>query len=45
MLEFDPNSRISVDEALEHPYLAALHYPEDEPNREPVPRYDFDFER
>lgn len=45
MLEFDPNSRISVEEALEHPYLSALHYPEDEPCREPVPRFDFEFER
>uniref|UniRef100_A0A0A9Z9Z1 Mitogen-activated protein kinase FUS3 n=1 Tax=Lygus hesperus TaxID=30085 RepID=A0A0A9Z9Z1_LYGHE len=27
MLVFDPNKRISVDEALEHPYLASLHDP------------------
>lgn len=31
MLEFDPTKRISVDEALEHPYLADYHCPEDEP--------------
>jgi len=30
-LTFDPKKRITVDEALEHPYLAAYHDPEDEP--------------
>jgi len=27
---FDPAKRITVEEALKHPYLAALHFPEDE---------------
>lgn len=27
---FDPTKRIKVEEALKHPYLAALHYPDDE---------------
>lgn len=27
---FDPKKRMTVDEALKHPYLAALHYPDDE---------------
>jgi len=27
---FDPQHRITVEEALKHPYLAALHFPEDE---------------
>ncbi|KAJ0053212.1 hypothetical protein Pint_00477 [Pistacia integerrima] len=42
MLVFDPNRRITVDEALCHPYLAALH----DINEEPVcPRpFSFDFE-
>jgi len=31
MLAFSPARRISVDAALAHPYLAALHDPEDEP--------------
>lgn len=31
MLEFHPGKRITVDEALAHPYLASLHSPEDEP--------------
>jgi len=30
-LTFDPKKRLTVDEALEHPYLAAYHDPEDEP--------------
>ncbi|KAM7261084.1 hypothetical protein ACFE04_026559 [Oxalis oulophora] len=43
MLVFDPNRRITVDEALCHPYLAPLH----EINDEPVcPRpFSFDFEQ
>ncbi len=31
MLQFDPSRRITVDEALEHPYLALLHDAGDEP--------------
>ena len=31
MLIFDPRRRITVEEALEHPYLTSLHDPEDEP--------------
>ena len=31
MLDLNPNRRISVDEALQHPFLASLHDPEDEP--------------
>jgi serine/threonine protein kinase len=30
LLEFDPAKRITVEEALEHPYLEAYHEPEDE---------------
>jgi len=30
MLTFDPTKRITVEEALNHPYLQALHCPEDE---------------
>lgn len=44
MLKFDPYKRISVDEALEHPYLKELHLAEDEPNSEQVSRFDFMFE-
>lgn len=31
MLQFDPSRRITVDEALAHPYLALLHDAGDEP--------------
>lgn len=44
MLTFDFNKRITVEEALKHPYLSDLHLPEDEPSRSPVPFYEFEFE-
>jgi serine/threonine protein kinase len=31
MLIFNPSKRITAEEALEHPYFASLHSPEDEP--------------
>lgn len=31
LLKFDPNKRITVVDALAHPYLASLHHPDDEP--------------
>ena len=34
MLTYDPEDRISVEEALAHPYLEQLHCPEDEPTAE-----------
>jgi serine/threonine protein kinase len=40
MLAFDPKERITVEEALAHPYLAALHDPTDEP----VHGHPFSFE-
>ncbi|CAH0487216.1 unnamed protein product [Peronospora farinosa] len=43
MLLFDPAKRISVEEALEHPYLASLHNLEDEPVADSV--FSFDFEK
>lgn len=44
MLTFDFNKRITVEEALKHPYLSDLHLPEDEPSRGAVPFYEFEFE-
>lgn len=44
MLTFDPKKRISVEDALNHPYLAALHCPDDEPTTTPVSAFDFEFE-
>lgn len=42
MLAFDPTSRISVEEALEHPYLHIWHDATDEPNCPTT--FDFHFE-
>lgn len=41
LLDFDPASRITVEEALQHPYLAAFHDPADELSHTP---FDFAFE-
>ncbi|KAK4188060.1 kinase-like domain-containing protein [Podospora australis] len=42
MLAFDPSRRISVEEALEHPYLAIWHDASDEPDCPTT--FNFDFE-
>jgi len=44
MLEFDPVKRITVQGALEHPYMSKLHQEDDEPTGTPVSDFDFDFE-
>ena len=44
MLVFDPEARITIPEALEHPYMSRLHMEEDETTGDPVSNYDFDFE-
>lgn len=36
LLMFNPNKRISADEALNHPYLATYHDPDDEPAYPPL---------
>ncbi|KAK2884828.1 mitogen-activated protein kinase 7 isoform X1 [Channa argus] len=43
MLRFDPRERISVTQALEHPYLSKYHDPDDEPIC--VPAFDFEFDK
>ena len=45
LLVFNPKRRIKVEEALNHPYLEALHIPEDEPIREPIHPLEFEFEK
>lgn len=45
MLKYDPEERITIAEALGHPYLKQLHFPDDEPTTEPVSAFDFDFEK
>ncbi|PVU90944.1 hypothetical protein BB559_004382 [Furculomyces boomerangus] len=42
LLDFDPTTRITVEEALEHPYLALYHDVDDEPSCEEL--FDFSFE-
>lgn len=42
MLEFHPDRRISIERALEHPFLASLHNPDDEPSASFT--FSFDFE-
>jgi serine/threonine protein kinase len=39
LLNFDPEARISIETALEHPYLEQYH----DPNDEPLHQYVFDF--
>jgi len=41
MLRFDPDARISVDDALKHDYLKSLHDNQDEPN---CKLFDYQFE-
>ena len=45
MLTYDPDDRITVAQALSHPYLKQLHFPGDEPTTDPVSAFDFDFEK
>ncbi len=45
MLTFNPSKRITVEEALAHPYLALYHDPEDEPVAAPLPPDFFDFDK
>lgn len=45
LLTFDPTKRISVEEALEHPYLEPYHDLEDEPTAAHIPEALFDFDK
>lgn len=42
LLDFDPDARINVEQALMHPYLEAYHDPNDEPSHTEF--FDFSFE-
>ncbi|BGP39849.1 mitogen activated protein kinase [Rhodotorula kratochvilovae] len=46
-LTFDPTKRLTVEQCLEHPYLAQYHDPEDEPVAPPLDPgfFDFDLEK
>lgn len=43
-LTFDPKKRISVEDALAHPYLEAYHDPDDEPEAPPLDPEFFEFD-
>ncbi|CAL8263149.1 unnamed protein product, partial [Arctogadus glacialis] len=43
MLRFDPRERVTVTQALEHPYLSKYHDPDDEPVC--VPAFNFEFDK
>ncbi len=46
MLQINPSKRISVEEALNHPFMESLHYDDDEPTcSEPLNEFDFNFEK
>lgn len=44
-LIFDPTKRITLEEALKHPYLKELHCPDDEPVAKNVATMEFEFEK
>jgi mitogen-activated protein kinase 1/3 len=44
LLTFDPEKRLSVVNALQHPYLEELHYEDDEPVCDSLDMQDFYFE-
>jgi serine/threonine protein kinase len=44
MLTWDPTVRISVEEALDHPFLSQMHDPFDEPVAFPIPEFEFERE-
>jgi len=44
LLIFEPERRCDVESALDHPYLAQLHFPDDEPRGPEIPLDAFQFE-
>ncbi len=44
LLTFDPNKRITVENALAHPYLTAYYDPTDEPVAEKPFTFDMEFD-
>ncbi len=44
MLDLNPKTRITVEDAIKHPYLESLHDPEDEPVFEGEINFDFELD-
>jgi serine/threonine protein kinase len=44
LLSFDPDERLTVNQAIQHPYLDTLHCMEDEPVGDPLSKLDYAFE-
>lgn len=44
LLVFDPDKRLTVTQALKHPYLSELHFEEDEPTCDSLDMQDFYFD-
>lgn len=44
MLEFHPGKRISIEDALAHPFMASLHSADDEPDADFTVEFDFEKE-
>ncbi|KAJ1978398.1 mitogen activated protein kinase [Dimargaris verticillata] len=44
LLTFNPDKRITAEEALKHPYVRDYHDPEDEPEAPPIPEAFFEFD-
>jgi serine/threonine protein kinase len=45
LFRFDPDKRITVEEALKHEYLSGLHIESDEPTRDLINPAEFEFEK
>lgn len=45
LLIFNPDKRITLDEALKHPFLKELHCPDDEPVAQGIQKMEFEFEK
>lgn len=41
MLKFDPDKRITIEEALRHSYISDLHTPDEKPSSPRVSLFDF----
>ena len=44
LFKFDPDKRITVEDALKHEYLSGLHIETDEPIRDKINPAEFEFE-